>query len=77
VQGCREGHAEGEYFALSRAKRQLAAGQDVGIREVANQIWLAGRPDPSFNENRCHSSLDGATPVKSLERKVAALNDYN
>ena len=24
------------------------AGQDVGIREVADQIWLAGRPYPSF-----------------------------
>ena len=24
------------------------AGQFVGIREVADDVWLAGRPDPSF-----------------------------
>jgi putative transposase len=24
------------------------AGQSVGIREVADRIWLAGRPYPSF-----------------------------
>jgi putative transposase len=23
-------------------------GQTVGIREVEDKIWLAGRPDPSF-----------------------------
>ena len=29
-----------------------------------------------FNEYRCHSSRDGATPVESFDRKVVGLNHY-
>jgi transposase InsO family protein len=55
-------------------------------RELFNQTFFWTQPDLEnklrayqdyYNENRCHSSLDGATPVKSLERKVADLNDYH
>lgn len=28
--------------------KTVFAGQYVGIREIADEIWLAGRPDPSF-----------------------------
>lgn len=52
-------------ICIGRRKINLStvfAGQTVGIREVEDKIWLAGRPDPSFldydlgffdqNENR-------------------------
>lgn len=52
-------------ICIGRRKINLStvfAGQTVGIREVEDKIWLAGKPDPSFldydlgffdqNENR-------------------------
>ena len=29
-----------------------------------------------YNEYRCHSSRDGATPINSGSKRIAALNDY-
>lgn len=38
-------------ICIGRRKINLStvfAGQYVGVREVADEVWLAGRPDPSF-----------------------------
>jgi transposase InsO family protein len=29
-----------------------------------------------YNENRCHSGRDGATPIDSADRKIIDINDY-